>query len=42
MDSDEEKKTFYSNKAKSEMKIMEFHKEIEELTKQIKNLWFEV
>jgi hypothetical protein len=35
---DENNKTFYSNKAKSEMKILEFHKEIEELTKQIKNM----
>jgi hypothetical protein len=35
---DENNKTFYANKAKSEMRIMEFHKEIEELTKQVKNM----
>jgi hypothetical protein len=38
LDEDEERKTFYSNKAKSETKILEFHKEIEELAKQIKNM----
>lgn len=39
MDSkDENNKTFFASKAKSEIRIMEFHKEIEELTKQVKNM----